>query len=258
MIDTGLSSRRALVTGGNSGIGAAIAKALAAQGAPIVLHFLDAPRVDAGIGHSVLGREAAEAVARALRAAGGEVILVAGDLLDPGFPAVLFDRAGDVDILVNNAAHCAVPDSIFDADAEGLDHHFQLNARAAALLMSEFARRFRARGGRHGAIVNISTDAAQAFATQVGYGASKAALEALTRSVAYEVGHLGITVNAVAPGPVQTGWIGEELERQVLPLIPLGRLGTPQDIADAVVFLASAQARWITGQVIRVAGGHVM
>jgi 3-oxoacyl-[acyl-carrier protein] reductase len=76
--------------------------------------------------------------------------------------------------------------------------------------------------------------------------------------VAIEVGPLGITVNAVAPGPVQTGWISEDLERQVLPSIPLGRLGTPEDIADAIVFLASEQAKWITGQIIQVAGGHAL
>jgi 3-oxoacyl-[acyl-carrier protein] reductase len=80
----------------------------------------------------------------------------------------------------------------------------------------------------------------------------------LTRSVAIEAGPLGIAVNAVAPGPVQTGWISKDLERQVLPSIPLARLGTPEDIADVIVFLASEQARWITGQVIQVAGGHAL
>jgi 3-oxoacyl-[acyl-carrier protein] reductase len=139
-----------------------------------------------------------------------------------------------------------------------VDRYFAVNARAPVLLMREFAQRYQARGATYGRIVNISTDAARAFATQIAYGASKSALEAFTRSVAWELGPLGITVNAVAPGPVQTGWIAPELEERLLPSIPLRRLGTPGDIADAVVFFASEQARWITGQVVQVAGGHAL
>lgn len=122
----------------------------------------------------------------------------------------------------------------------------------------EEARRHQARGGTRGRIINVSTDAARAFATEIAYGASKAALEAFTRSIACEVGHLGITVNAVAPGPVQTGYITDELEAKVLTSIPLGRIGTVDDIADAIVFFASEQARWITGQVVQIAGGHAL
>ena len=107
-------------------------------------------------------------------------------------------------------------------------------------------------------LINLSTDSAQVFAGQITYGASKATLEALTRSVAMEVGKYGITVNSVAPGPTQTGWIDEELEKAVLPLIPIGKLIQPEDIANTIVFLASEQARMITGQVIKVSGGHAL
>jgi 3-oxoacyl-[acyl-carrier protein] reductase len=125
-------------------------------------------------------------------------------------------------------------------------------------MMAEFVRRYEKRDGDWGRIINVSTDAAQTFAGQISYGASKAATEAFTRSVAIEVGPLGITVNTVAPGPVQTGWMTpdrEEAERQA---IPLRRVGRPEDIADAIVFLASDQARWLTGQVIKVSGGHAL
>ena len=122
------------------------------------------------------------------------------------------------------------------------------------MMTAEFVRR----RGDYGRIINLSTDSAQVFAGQISYGASKATLEALTRSIAMEVGKYGITVNSVAPGPTQTGWIDEELGRAVVPLIPMGKLIQPEDIANAIVLLASKQARMITGQVIKVSGGHAL
>lgn len=266
MVDPDLNGRVVLVTGANSGIGAATARAFAAQGATLVLHYLDSQRPpgDAGvrIEHEVPGRPAAETLASEISAAGGRAISVAADLSDPDAPLHLLDtaeaQAGPVEVLVNNAAHCESPDTILEITAGTLDRHFAVNTRAPVLLIHEYARRHQQRGGTRGRIINLSTDAARAFATQIAYGASKAALEAFTRSTAIELGPLGITVNTVAPGPVQTGWIASELEEQLLSWIPLRRVGTPEDIADAIVFLASEQARWITGQVLQVAGGHAL
>ena len=259
------ADRTVLITGANNGIGAATVRAFARHGARIGLHFLEAaPRAIDGvqIGHTFAGRDAAETVAAEARALGGSVVLAPADLADPEAIGPLFDAVeqalGPVDTLINNAAHFENPDTVFEVSAGTFDRYFAVNSRAPALLMREFARRYRARGGRFGRIINISTDAARVFATQIGYGASKSALEALTRSAAYELGPFGITINAVAPGPVQTGYITPEMERQLLPTIPLRRLGTPEDIADAVVLLASEGFRWMTGQVIQVAGGHAL
>lgn len=265
MIDPGLGGRVVLVTGGNSGIGAEVVRKFASHGARVVVHYLERagsisdPSIS--IQHEVPGQDAAEQVLAKVNSDGGEGVSAAADLTVAEDIPRLFDAAevlGPVAVLVNNAAHCESPDDVLTATAGGLDRHFTVNARAAALLMREFAVRYQRSGDTRGSIINVSTDAARAFATQIGYGASKAALEALTRSAAIELGSLGITVNAVAPGPVQTGWITAELEEAVLPTIPMGRVGEPADVADAVVFLASDQARWITGQVIQVAGGHAL
>ena len=266
MIDPGLQGRVAVVTGANSGIGAVIARVLAGHGALVVIHYLDVPPTDPGKPYAVefafKGEAGALSVGEDIRRAGGQASWVSGDLADfdtiPKIFAHAEDAFGPVSVLVNNAAHCELPDTILSVSGASIDRHFRVNTRAAVLLMSEFTRRFRQHNLEEGRIINISTDAAQAFATQIAYGASKAALEAFTRSVAIEVGRFGITVNTVAPGPVQTGWIQPDLEQQVLPSIPMGRLGTPEDIAHAVVFLASTQTGWLTGQVIKVSGGHAL
>lgn len=267
MAETQLGDKVVLITGANHGIGAATSKAFAAEGAAVAIHFLEAPptdRADEGyrILHVIKGRAAADELVSHIREQGGCAMAIAGDLSDPATIPTLFDRAeetyGRVDVLVNNAAHCEDPDTIFTTSAGSIDRTFAVNTRATVLMMAEFVRRYEKRGGNWGRIINLSTDAAQTFAGQISYGGSKAATEAFTRSVAIEVGPLGITVNTVAPGPVQTGWMTPDREEAEQRVIPLGRVGRPEDIADAVVFLASDQARWLTGQVIKVSGGHAL
>lgn len=265
MIDTQLNDKVVIVTGANHGIGAATALAFAAQGAQVAVHYLDEPQPDKldeayTALYAVKGRSAAEAIVNQIRQGGGRAVAVPGNLALPETVPALFDRVeaalGPVDVLVNNAVHCEDPDTIYTTSAGSLDRYYAVNLRGNVLLMREFIQRCQQRQAGWGRIVNLSTDAAQRFAGQIIYGATKATIEALTRSIAIEAGPLGITVNTVAPGPVQTGWMNEDQEKGLIPSIPLRRVGFPEDIADAIVFLASEQARWLTGQVIKVSGGH--
>ncbi|WP_030105965.1 SDR family NAD(P)-dependent oxidoreductase [Actinoalloteichus caeruleus] len=277
MIDTGLTDTVVLVTGADRGIGAATALAFAAQGARIAVHHhpgtASAPPPGVRFEHTPGGADAAEElVDRLIHAGAGAAATFPADLGAPGGPRALLDavadRLGPVEVLVNNAAHCESPDLVTELTDGVLDRTYRVNVHAPALLISELARRHGTGGAGSPtgpeaqewlpAVVNISTDAARAFPGQLAYGTSKAALEALTRATALDLGPLGVRVNAVAPGPVQTGWIAADLVERVTPSIPLRRVGDPSDIADCVVFLASRQARWITGQVVQVAGGHAL
>ncbi len=257
-----LSDRNYLVTGANSGIGRAVAIAIGQQGANVAIHYLPAAGAAEGAAHTIPGEEAAFTVAEIVRRQGGRAGLIPADLSREEdivrLVAAAEDAIGPLDGLVNNAAACEFPDTILEADFARYRRHYDVNLAAPTLLMRDLARRVSSRAQPVARIVNISTDAARAFPGQVFYGTSKAALEAMTRAAAIELGPLGITVNAVAPGPVQTGFIDEALAEQVIPAIPLRRLGDPEDIARAVLFLLSDAAAWVTGQVIQVAGGHAL
>lgn len=282
MIDPGLRGRGVLVTGANNprGIGAAIAKAFAAAGARLFLHYHRIPREE-GIGDEAyreLLTHTCEGVLATLREAGAEAAAYEADFADLDVIPALFDAAerfcGTVEVLINNAAAWTsdtflpeAPRSPFlelwsetapPLSGEASVRQFVVDAVAPALLVREFARRHARRGSRWGRIVNISTAGSRCFPSEVSYGASKYALESFTRSAAYELGQLGITVNALALGPVQTGWITPDLEKAVLPTIPLGRIGAPEDVADVVLFFASDQASWVTGQRVLVSGGHAL
>jgi len=133
-----------------------------------------------------------------------------------------------------------------------------VNARACALMVAEYTARCLQRKARWGRIINVSTDAAHCHSANTSYAASKHAIESYSRSAAAELGKYGITVNIVAPSPIQTGYLTPQKESSIAAATPLGRIGRPEDVADVIVFLASEQARWITGQLLYVGGGWRM
>jgi 3-oxoacyl-[acyl-carrier protein] reductase len=294
MVQTRLNGKVALITGGNHGIGAATARALAAEGVAVLINYLHLPPLGLsneqkdeieqattpGIAYYNKKRSTAvDEVLNSIRAQGGRAETIEADLSDPQTIPTLFEQAeamfGTVDILVNNADHCEQDTFIpqLAQNAAGLapdgfptttftlalhDQHFAVNSRAVALMITEFAHRHVTQKKAWGRIINISTDGAPGFPGEISYGASKAALESYSRAAAQELGQYGITVNIISPGPTQTGWITPEFEQIIAAETPLRRVGQPEDLADVIVFLASEQARWLTGQTLFVGGGHRM
>ena len=270
MINYGLKDKVALITGANNpwGIGATTALAFAREGAKVVLVYkkvkrpFDINKADKnGVDRYYAANAGnADVVESKLKEIGADYLVLESDISNENavkeIYSVMMEKYGRVDVLVNNAATDDENgfDTIEKITQNVIDDTFAVNVRGSLLMTREFVNR----RGDYGRIINISTDAAQIFAGQITYGASKATLEALTRSIALEAAQYGITVNCVAPGPTQTGWIDEDFEKVVVPLIPMGKLIEPQDIAETILFLASEQAHMLTGQVIKVSGGHAL
>ena len=248
MID--LTGKSAVVTGGSRGIGRAIVLRLAAQGADVTFSY----RGNAA---------AAEETAAAVRELGRQALPVQGDVSDPAAADALIKAAlgafGKVDILVNNAG-ITRDDLIMRMSLEAWQDVINTNLSGAFYAIKAVTRpMLKAKGGR---IVNITSVSGQAGQTgQANYSAAKAGLIGLTKATARELASRGITCNAVAPGFVLTELtqnLAQPLQDEITARTPLGRFGTPEEIANAVAFLASDDAAYITGQVLAVDGGLVM
>jgi 3-oxoacyl-[acyl-carrier protein] reductase len=253
-----LGGRVALVTGvgRKKGIGSAVCRALASRGADIVLSYWKAYDREMPWASD---EDEPEALVGELRAAGVGAEGVEMDLSLPDSARLLLDaaeeRLGRPSILVNTAAY-STRDGFEALDAETLDAHYAVNMRAMALLSVGFARRYP--GGPGGRIINFSSGQSLGpMPGELAYIATKGAIEAFTRTLAAEVGRKGITVNAINPGPTDTGWMDEESRRGIMSKFPLGRIGQPEDAARLVAFLASDEAAWITGQIIHSEGGFL-
>ncbi len=265
-----LGDHVALVTGANHGIGAATAVRLAAAGAAVVLTYL---RVEddpgSGVPDELRRRRAGNAddVLATIEAGGGRAQALEADLADEHTHGGLFEAAeksfGPVDILVNNASSWLADTfrsdttdrlgrSLRPVSPETFDHQFAVDARAAALLIAEYA----ARHARHrlswGRVIGLTSGGPLGFPQEVSYGAAKAALENYTMSAAFELAERGITANVVHPPVTDTGWVTEAVRRVVEHDHHLIHVARPEDVAEVIAFLASDHARLITGNVVHL------
>ena len=240
----------ALVTGAGRGIGRAVAEALAAAGHPVAVNY-----------HT--RRETAEAVAESIRALGGAAVAIGGDVGDEAAVAEMVAEAertlGPIGVLVNNAG-TRDDGLLVRMTTESWDRVMAVNLRSAFLCSRAVLRNMlKAKWGRIISVTSVSGIAGNAG--QTNYSAAKAGLLGFTRALAKEVGTRGITVNAIAPGFIETELIadiGEERRRAAMAGIGLGRFGTPAEVASVVRFLASEEASYVHGHVLVVDGGLVM
>jgi 3-oxoacyl-[acyl-carrier protein] reductase len=246
MVDS--TSRIALVTGASRGIGAAVAQRLAADGFTVVIHY-------------AANAASAEKLARTIEAAGGRALTAKADVSDVAAVAHMFDAVeaafGGIDVLVNNAGIMMLS-SIADSDDTLFERQIAVNLKGTFNTLREAGKRLR-NGGR---IINFSTSVVGLKLETYGvYAATKAAIETLTAIMSKEMRGRSITVNAIAPGPTATDLFlngkSDELIARLAKMNPMERLGTPQDIAASVSFLAGPDGAWINGQVLRANGGII-
>lgn len=264
---TRLQGKIAIVTGASrpSGIGAAICWALANEGASLFFtHLYDYDK-------QFYPHDAAEnwpdLFADELRQTGVQVAHRKWDLTVPGAASRLLEEVrkavGLPTILINNATYSVAAD-FRELTEDLLDAHCAVNIRGTFMLSAEFARMLEAEkkarassGAVGGRIINLTSGQGKGpMPGNLAYAATKGAISVFTESLAAELAPLHITVNAVDPGPTDSGWMSEELKEALLPQFPMGRIGLPEDAARLIAFLASDDARWITGQIIHSRGGY--
>jgi 3-oxoacyl-[acyl-carrier protein] reductase len=247
---TDLAGKVAVVTGASKGIGASIAKELAAAGAAVVVNYASA-------------RDDAERVVASIKQKGGKAVAVQGDVSKEADVKRLFAEAttafGAVDVLVNNAGVYAFQ-AIEDLAEAEYRRQFDINVLGPLLATKEAVAHFNGKGG---SVINVSSViSSKSFPQSAIYSGTKGALDSVTRALAAELGPRKIRVNTIAPGGVETegthtaGMIGSDLEKQIVAATPLGRIGQPDDIGKIAVFLASEQSSWLTGERIVAAGGY--
>lgn len=246
-----MTSRVACITGvgRKNGIGRAVALRLAEDGWDIAFSYWSPYEERMSLGGAPT--DPAD-IAQEIAATGRRVLAVEADLEDPAGAALLVERAsaelGAASALVLSHSE-SVDSSILTTSIESFDRHFAVNTRAAWLLIAAFARQVPADGG---SIVALTSDH---VVDNLPYGASKGALDRIVIAAARELGHLGISSNALNPGPVDTGWMTDEIREAGTARQPTGRLGTPSDVAKIVSFLVSPEGRWVSGQLLTSDGG---
>ncbi|MFC1481718.1 SDR family NAD(P)-dependent oxidoreductase [Candidatus Neomarinimicrobiota bacterium] len=273
MMDSGLVGKTAIITGANHGIGAATARALAAEGVRVVITYFRLDHTGQEEHPSTPSaywqdrEHSGEVIAEEICEAGGHAVAIELNLAEASAVSELFVYAesalGPVDILVHNAsgwvADTFLPE-IRDwagrphvrVSAESHDQQFSVDARAGGLLMAEFARRHVERKATWGRIVALTSGGADGWPGEVSYGAAKSALNSYVMAAAQELGRHGITANLVYPPATDTGWITEVMSETIRGDSILGHIGQPEEVAEIVVFLVSEQARYLTGNIIRM------